>query len=156
MVELNVQVAEQLSLSTLGLRKVLIVDDVSVMRVIVSRILSDLEVESVEATDGYEAFKLLNSGDFDAVVTDVEMPKWSGFELVEEMRRSDDPRIATMPVVVTSTVASKETALRARQYVGVYFLPKPISVKQLSVTLKMIATSRWLHQRYADGSSISA
>jgi CheY-like chemotaxis protein len=154
MVELNVQVAHELPLPAIGMRNVLVVDDVAVMRTIISRVLSDLEVDSVQAADGWEAFRLLSQQSFDAVITDIEMPNWSGFDLVDAMRRSKDQRVATMPVIVTSTLGSKAIARKARRYVGVYFLPKPISVTRLSVTLKMIATSRWLHERFSDGRRI--
>ncbi|MFG0266106.1 MAG: response regulator [Rhodopirellula sp. JB055] len=154
MVELNVQVADELPLPTIGMKTVLVVDDVAVMRTIISRVLRDLEVESVQAADGAEAFKLLSKRTIDAVITDIEMPNWSGFDLVDAMRRSKDPRIATMPVIVTSTLQSDAVCRRARRYVGVYFMPKPISVSRLSVTLKMIATSRWLHEQFSDGRSI--
>ncbi|PHQ32970.1 hypothetical protein CEE69_23390 [Rhodopirellula bahusiensis] len=155
MVELNVQLAEELPLPTIGMRNVLVVDDVAVMRTILSRVLKDRQVDSAQASDGSEAFDLLSKQSFDAVITDIEMPNWTGFDLVDAMRRSKDQRIATMPVIVTSTLADKSIARKARRYVGVYFLPKPISVSRLSVTLKMIATSRWLHERFSDGRQIS-
>ncbi|KLU05991.1 DNA-binding response regulator [Rhodopirellula islandica] len=154
MVELNWKVAQELPLPTIGMGNVLVVDDVAVMRTIISRVLSDLQVESVQASDGREAFEWLSKRAFNAVITDIEMPNWSGFDLVDAMRRSKDQRVATMPVIVTSTLASKAVARRARQYVGVYFLQKPISVSRLSVTLKMVATSRWLHERFSAGQEI--
>ncbi|WDQ15016.1 response regulator [Rhodopirellula sp. P2] len=154
MVDLNVQFAEQLSLPMIGMRNVLVVDDVAVMRTIISRVLKDQHVDSVQASDGQEAFEQLTKHSFDAVITDIEMPNWSGFDLVEAMRQSRDQRVATMPVIVTSTLASQAVARKARRYVGVYFLPKPVSVSKLTVTLQMIAMSRWLHKRFADGRPI--
>ena len=122
MVELNVQVAHELPLPTIGMKNVLVVDDVAVMRTIISRVLRNLEVESVQAADGCEAFELLSKQRVNAVITDIEMPNWSGFDLVDAMRRSKDQRIATLPVIVTSTLGSKAIARKARRYVGVYFL----------------------------------
>ena len=74
MVELNVQVAHELPLPTIGMKNVLVVDDVAVMRTIISRVLRNLEVESVQAADGCEAFELLSKQSVNAVITDIEMP----------------------------------------------------------------------------------
>ncbi|MDV6033855.1 MAG: response regulator [Phycisphaera sp. RhM] len=132
------------SLTSLGVRTALIVDDVDAMRAIVDRTVRQLDVATLEAANGRDAFGLLQQHPIDVVITDIEMPVWSGFDLLEAIRRSDDPGLQDLPVVVISSLPDRAILVQTKQYDNTYFLPKPVSIPQLRVTLKMIATRIWL------------
>ncbi|QDV40354.1 Chemotaxis protein CheY [Stieleria neptunia] len=132
------------SLTSLGMRTALIVDDVESMRVIVDRTVRQLDVATVQAGNGRDAFDQLQQHPIDVVITDIEMPVWSGFDLLEAIRGSHDPRLHAVPVVVISSLPDRAILARTKQYAETYFLPKPVSIPQLRVTLKMIATRIWV------------
>ncbi|MBL8114130.1 MAG: response regulator [Acidobacteria bacterium] len=85
-----------------GPRKVLVADDSTTTRELERSILvaSGFEVET--AVDGEDAWSKLQLGDFDLLITDVEMPGMNGFELTETVRR--DPRFAGLPVVIITSL----------------------------------------------------
>ena len=63
--------------------KILIVDDFSTMRRIIKNLLRDLGFNNTqEADDGTTALPMLQSGDFEFLVTDWNMPEFSGIELI--------------------------------------------------------------------------
>ena len=87
----------------MGIR-VLIVDDSSTIRRIISRCLDRAEVgvtEIFEAGDGCEALELLAKHRVDVVLTDINMPNMDGLQLMGELRNS--PNWATIPVLVITS-----------------------------------------------------
>ena len=89
--------------------KLLVVDDSSTMRKIILRNLRHAGIatsEVVEASDGVEAFELLEGGGFDLVFTDVNMPNMNGVELLEKIRAADG--LKNLPVVMITTESTQE------------------------------------------------
>jgi|RhiMetdeSRZDD1v2_1073273.scaffolds.fasta_scaffold1100697_1 CheY-like chemotaxis protein len=66
---------------------VLVVEDESVVRWVMSRVLREAGYVVAEVTRGDEAIELGRKIEFDAIVTDSHMPGLSGLELLEQMRR---------------------------------------------------------------------
>ena len=58
--------------------------------------------------DGIDAFSLLKTDRFDLVVSDVEMPRMSGFDLTAKIRA--DKTLAELPVVLVTALGSQSTA----------------------------------------------
>ncbi len=97
--------------------EVLIVDDSTLSRKHVRRILSSLGMERfTEATDGTEAMALLQQRYFDLVVTDYNMPNMDGRELIDQIRRSDTQ--PSIPVLMVTSERNKNN-LAAIQQAGV-------------------------------------
>ena len=68
--------------------KVLLVDDEPLIRRLTARALAEADYEVIEAADGDEALELLRSGaQVDVIVSDVMMPRMSGLELAEYVRK---------------------------------------------------------------------
>jgi len=81
--------------------RVLLVDDSSISRNMMHRILTGLCIENiVEAADGTEAITELESGYFDLVITDYNMPEMDGHELVRYVRSSDT--LSSIPVLMVT------------------------------------------------------
>ena len=76
----------------------LIVDDSLSIRKYLSSLLMQKGYITDTARNGYEALELLNKQDFDIMVTDLEMPKLSGYELIETLRY--DQRFSDFPIIV--------------------------------------------------------
>jgi CheY-like chemotaxis protein len=106
--------------------------------------------EVAVASDGMEAWSKLRKGHFDALITDCEMPKWSGLELLGAARRSADGSIADIPAVLASSVTASDFLERIRELRETFFLPKPIDPEQLIVMLELIQRRRlrqWKQRR---------
>lgn len=89
--------------------RVLVVEDSTIVRELLVELLAagELEVESDE--DGQAALDRLDRASFDLVVTDIEMPRVDGFELLTRIRE----RHGDLPVIVASTRASQVDRQRA-------------------------------------------
>lgn len=86
---------------------ILLVDDSNVVKAVLKKILngSDLSINQImEAANGVEALKVLNSNSIDLVITDINMPSMDGIELIERMRL--DMMLNNVPVIVISTEGS--------------------------------------------------
>jgi len=88
-------------------RKVILVAEDSITaRMLIKSILESAGYIVKTAVDGVDAFTLLKTEAFDLVVSDVEMPRMSGFELTEKIRA--DAKFAELPVVLVTALASRE------------------------------------------------
>jgi chemotaxis protein histidine kinase CheA len=112
---------------------VLVVDDSISVRKVVARQLRVLGFDVDEVSDGLEALARLRSRAYGLVVTDLEMPRLDGFELVAEMRRMGV--LATTPVVVASTRVDEGTRNRVLALGARAFLPKPVDPTALASTV---------------------
>jgi len=105
------------------------------------RILTDRCVDVALAVDGKDAWEQLREQNPDLLITDIEMPRWSGVDLLNAVRTARNPRIAKMPMIVVSSVAPLEIENVRAMYPRTYFLPKPVHVDELDELLQMIAAS---------------
>lgn len=76
--------------------KVLVVDDEAVVRVVFRRLLSMLNLEMVEAENGYQAIELVKKNKFDLYFIDVRMPGINGLETYREIRKIDPNAVVIM------------------------------------------------------------
>lgn len=86
--------------------RVLVVDDSITTRTMEKNILETNDYEVVVAVSGFDALEKLNAGRFDLMVSDVEMPGMTGFELTKKVRQREDTR--DLPVIIVSSLASDE------------------------------------------------
>lgn len=84
--------------------RVLLAEDSITSRLLLKGILESAGHEVGTAADGMEAFTALRSGNFDLLVSDIEMPRLNGFDLTARVRA--DPVLANLPVVLVTALAS--------------------------------------------------
>ena len=114
-------------------KRVLVADDSSTMRKIILRSLNAVGIPSaVEASDGEEAIKLFNPGDFDIVLTDWNMPGKNGLEVIQEIRAQD----TKVPIIMVTTEAEKSRVLEAIQAGVSDYLVKPFTADTLREKLE--------------------
>lgn len=101
-----------------GSTTILLAEDSDFFRKQVKRYLETSGYQIVECVDGLEALNLLRSGvqKIDLVVTDVQMPNMTGFELCRHIK--DDPQLRHLPVIALTSLAADED-LRKGQDSGV-------------------------------------
>jgi len=85
---------------------VLVAEDSITSRMLLKSILESAGYTVKTAVDGMEAFTLLRAEPFDLVVSDVEMPRLSGFDLTAKIRA--DKKLAELPVVLVTALETRE------------------------------------------------
>lgn len=87
-------------------RAILVAEDSITSRALLKGILEAAGYAVTTAIDGAEAFATLKSGEFDLLVSDVEMPRMDGFDLTARVRA--DKKLAELPVVLVTALGSRE------------------------------------------------
>lgn len=120
--------------------KFLVVDDFSTMRRIVKNLLHDLGYPNVtEADDGKTALPMLQTGNFDFLITDWNMPGMPGIDLLKAVRA--DPKLAKLPVLMLTAEAKREQIVEAAQAGVNGYVIKPFTAATLKEKLdKIFAT----------------
>lgn len=117
--------------------KVLVVDDFSTMRRIIKNILRQLGFENiVEADDGETAVGKLESERIDFVISDWNMPKMSGLELLKWVRSHDE--FKDLPFLMVTAEAQKENVLEAVKAKVSNYIVKPFTAETLSEKIEKI------------------
>jgi two-component system chemotaxis response regulator CheY len=119
------------------------VDDSPVMRSFIRRVLglSGFEVgECVEAGNGEEALAQLDTHQVDIILTDINMPRMNGEELLR--RLSADGVLKNIPALVISTDATKERILRMLSLGAEGYMSKPFSPEGLREELERVLGER--------------
>lgn len=115
----------------------LVVDDFSTMRRIVRNLLKELGFTNVdEAEDGAIALQKLQSGGFEFVVTDWNMPNMDGLTLLQTIRAT--PNLKHLPVLMITAEAKKENIIAAAQAGASGYIVKPFPAGTLSEKLNKI------------------
>ncbi len=117
--------------------KILVVDDFATMRRIIKNILRQIGYRNIEeADDGDVGLKLLKSQPFDFVISDWNMPKMSGLELLKAVR--SDPQISDMPFLMVTAEAQKENVIEAVKAKVSNYIIKPFTAETLSEKINKI------------------
>ncbi|MBI2311394.1 MAG: response regulator [Betaproteobacteria bacterium] len=87
-------------------RSILVVEDSITARALLQNILEAAGYQVKTAVDGIDALTTLKTGEFDLVVSDVQMPRMDGFDLTARIRA--DRKLAELPVVLVTALESRE------------------------------------------------
>ena len=121
--------------------KYLVVDDFSTTRRIVKNLLQELGYQNVqEADDGKTAWPMLQTGSFDFVITDWNMPLMPGLELLKAIRA--DEKLKTLPVLMVTAEAKREQIVEAVQAGVSGYVVKPFTAEILKQKLDKILQAR--------------
>jgi two-component system chemotaxis response regulator CheY len=122
--------------------RILIVDDSSMMRTMIKRVvrLTNVPVEEIlEAGDGAQALRLLETHDVQLLLTDINMPGMSGADLLRQLASDDRWRHLTR--VIISTDGSEARREQAAELSVRCYLQKPFSPEVLRDVLTAAATT---------------
>ncbi len=110
--------------------RILLAEDVPLVRRVVSSILQFQGHEVTEADDGEEAVSLFSALDFDLAILDLGMPGLNGLEVMDRIGAG---RLAGAPPVILLTASGEaDIAERARRAGAVLVLRKPVSAEELA------------------------
>ncbi|MFP5223490.1 MAG: chemotaxis response regulator CheY [Acidobacteriota bacterium] len=117
--------------------RVLVVDDFSTMRRIIKNILRQLGFTNIiEADDGSTAWETLNKDKIDFVISDWNMPKMPGIELLRKVRASEE--FANMPFLMVTAEAQQENIIEAVQAKVSNYIVKPFTAETLGQKIDKI------------------
>lgn len=117
--------------------RILVVDDFSTMRRIVKNILKQLEFNNVvDADDGTTAWEVLNKDKIDFVISDWNMPKMSGLELLKKIRNSEE--FADMPFLMVTAEGQQENIIEAVQAGVSNYIVKPFTPETIEQKIEKI------------------
>ncbi len=120
-------------------RVVVVADDSISVRKFVGRMLEKNGYRVILASDGLEAAELIAQHGCHLVITDLEMPRMTGYELMAQLRQS--PSTRRIPVMVVTSRAGAKHRDRAMKEGAVAFLTKPVQEDQLTEAVeKLIGT----------------
>lgn len=103
-------------------KRVLVVDDSLTVRELERKLLDHHGYDVEVAVDGMDAWNVVRTAGFDLVVTDVDMPRMDGIQLVELIKR--DPRLRKLPVLIVSYKDREEDRRRGLDAGADYYLTK--------------------------------
>jgi len=120
--------------ATPAMGRVLVADDSPTIRELVAHMLSHEGYAVETATDGRAAVEQLARARFDVLVTDIEMPRLNGFELVSHCRST--AALESLPIIVISSKTEHANRERAVELGASRFLPKPVTRRRLITALR--------------------
>ncbi|WP_338365497.1 response regulator [uncultured Pseudoalteromonas sp.] len=117
--------------------KILVVDDMPLMRHVLINMLRQLDYKNVvEATDGQQALKILRQQKFDLVITDLHMPKVDGVDLLDNIRH--DQALVDLPVIMVTCEDNADTVKQVIKAKVSGFIIKPFNMNVLSAQLNRL------------------
>jgi len=135
--------------------KVLLVDDSLIAREVEKSIFESLGFVVDTAIDGMDGFEKLEAGQYDMVVTDLEMPRLDGFGLVRQIRNK--PEYADLPLMVISTRESAQDRMRALEAgADSYLVKQHLDGDNIISTVKGLVGPRMVETRGIEQQSNTA
>ncbi|MGH7255456.1 MAG: hybrid sensor histidine kinase/response regulator, partial [Nitrospirales bacterium] len=128
-----------------GTSRILLIDDSLSVRKFVGRMLEGAGYEVETAVDGEEGLRRAFHEPFGLIITDLEMPKLNGFEVIQALRQR--PATKALPILVMTTRAGDKHRHIALNAGANAYIPKPVDERTLIQELE-----RWLGQGLNGGS----
>ena len=117
-------------------KKILIVDDASLIRHITKKALEEAGFEAVLANNGQEGLDALEKHDIDFIFSDINMPIMSGLEMLAKIREQDKYRF--LPIVMLTTETKKELQAQAKELGVKAWLVKPFNKDKFLLVLSKL------------------
>jgi DNA-binding response OmpR family regulator len=118
--------------------KILVVDDSSTLRAILSNHLSSKGFEILLAKDGHDGYKMYKRYQPDLVISDVNMPVWNGFDLCKIIKF--DPNYNNTPIALITSAINQEFLVKSISVGADLFLTRPyqefVMIEQIQQLLK--------------------
>jgi two-component system, chemotaxis family, chemotaxis protein CheY len=118
-------------------RRVLVVDDSSLVRLYYRDVLQRVGFEIEQAINGIEAMEKVLAQPFDLLIVDVNMPRMDGFSFLRTLRGHASD-VATLPALMITTEAGPQDIGDARAAGANYYLVKPVSEEALQLHVAVL------------------
>ena len=131
--------------------RVLIVDDDTSLRSFLAERLSHGDFDAVPIGSARESLKVLAESDYDVVLLDITMPDMSGLEVLEQIRKLEDPP----EVVMLTADTSLQTGIEAMRLGAYHYLTKPATLDEMEAVLRKAHEKRRLLKQNASLRSVA-
>lgn len=118
-------------------KRILTIDDSKTMRDMLMLTLSDAGYEVLQAVDGQDGISVLGDKRVDVVITDINMPKMDGYEVIRNLRANSVHK--TTPILVLTTESDTEKKNLARNAGATGWMVKPFDPDQLVATIRKVS-----------------
>jgi two-component system cell cycle response regulator len=133
---------------SIPISSLLVVDDNSMNRIMLSRYISKLGYLATLAENGRQALEKLQGESFDLVLLDVEMPEMDGYQVLEHLKA--DTRLRDIPVIMISAVEELESVVKCIELGAQDYLPKPFNPVLLRARLTACLERKRLRDQEVD------
>lgn len=117
--------------------KVLVVDDFATMRRIIKNILGQLGYKNIiEADDGTTALTIIKQEKIDLIISDWNMPKMTGLDLLKNVR--GNPDTATTPFIMVTAEAQQDNIILAVKAKVSQYIVKPFTADTLGEKINKV------------------
>ena len=117
-------------------KTILTVDDSSTVRAILSTMLLDAGYKVIEAVDGQDAIEQLEKRQINMLITDLNMPRVDGLDLIRHVRRSAGRRF--MPIIMLTSEGDDVKRQAGKTAGASGWIMKPFKSEQLMKVVKMV------------------
>ena len=117
-------------------KKILIVDDASLIRNVAHKAAIEAGYETVLANDGQEGLEALSKGGVDLIFSDINMPIMNGLEMVEKIREQDEYKY--IPIIMLTTESKAELKEKAQALGVKAWLLKPFNKDKFLLVLSKL------------------
>src|SRR2546425_4606 len=131
--------------------RVLVVDDDSLLRKLLTEQLSRAEFDAAPAASGNDALKILGESDFDVVLLDIMMAGFSVFDALREIRKLEDPP----EVIMLTADTSLQTGIEAMRHGAYDYLTKPATLDETEAVIRKADEKRRLIKQNASLRSVA-
>jgi two-component system chemotaxis response regulator CheY len=118
-------------------RRVLTIDDSKTMRDMLMLTLADAGFDVLQAVDGQDGLDVLVKERVDVVITDINMPRMDGYEVIRRLRANPDHK--RTPILVLTTESEAEKRNLAREAGATGWMVKPFDPDRLVATVRKVA-----------------
>lgn len=118
-------------------KRILTIDDSKTIRDMLMLTLADAGFEVLQAVDGQDGLDVLDKEQVDLVITDINMPRMNGYEVIRRIR--SDSAYKSMPILVLTTESEADKKNLARVAGATGWMVKPFDPGRLIATINKVA-----------------
>jgi len=118
-------------------KRILTIDDSRTIRDMLMLTLTDAGYDVLQGVDGQDGIDVLGDKQVDVVITDINMPKMDGYEVIRHLRRSPVHKVT--PILVLTTESDKDKKMLARDAGATGWMVKPFDPENLIATIRKVS-----------------
>jgi two-component system, chemotaxis family, chemotaxis protein CheY len=118
-------------------KRILTIDDSKTMRDMLLLTLTDAGFEVLQGVDGQDGLNVLGDQRVDVIITDINMPKMDGYEVIRQLRQN--PRHKTTPILVLTTESDADKRTIARSAGATGWMVKPFDPEGLIAIINKVS-----------------
>jgi two-component system chemotaxis response regulator CheY len=118
-------------------KRILTIDDSKTMRDMLMLTLAEAGFDVLQAVDGQDGLDVLVNEQVDVVITDINMPRMDGYEVIRQLRSNPSHKATPILVLTTESEAEKKTLAREAGATG--WMVKPFDPDRLVATVRKVA-----------------